>query len=98
MTYEIIVQPQSQLSHSHSYSHTQSHSTSYQMGSKAYFYYTAISETMANTSSFLENNSFFSPPPLRKVEDSFNLDKLCTIGLGETKGVSFEFGNTSCIT
>ena len=47
---------------------------------------------MANTSSFLEVNSFFSPPLLRKVDDSFNLDVLCTISLGETKGVSFEFG------
>ena len=52
---------------------------------------------MANTSSFLEINSFLSPPPLRKVDDSFSLDVLCTMGLRETKGGSFEFGITSCI-
>ena len=52
---------------------------------------------MANTSSFLEINSFFSPPPLRKVDDSFTLDVLCSMGLRETKMGAFEFGITICI-
>ena len=56
-----------------------------------------ISETMNNISSFLEADSFLSPPPLRKVDDRFPLDLLCTMQLEETKGNVCEFGILSCI-
>ena len=59
------------------------------------FYYTTISDIMANSSSFLESSSFSSPPPLRKVDDKFILGVLCTVDLWETTGTSFEFGITS---
>ena len=59
------------------------------------FYYTTISDIMANSSSFLESSSFSSPPPLRKVDDKFILGVLGTVDLWETTGTSFEFGITS---
>ena len=51
-----------------------------------------VSETMNNISSFLEADSFFSPPPLKKVDSRFPLGLLCTMGLEETQGDSYEFG------
>ena len=50
---------------------------------------------MNNISSFLEADSFRSPPPLRKVDDRFPLDLLCTTELRETQGNVFEFGIVS---
>ena len=47
---------------------------------------------MNNISSFLEADSFLSPPPLRKVDKRFPLDHLSTVELGETQGNVFEFG------
>ena len=47
---------------------------------------------MNNISSFLEADSFFSPPPLKKVDSRFPLGLLCTMGLEETQGDIYEFG------
>ena len=47
---------------------------------------------MNNISSFLEADSFLSPPPLRKVDKRFPLDHLSTVELGEIQGNDFEFG------